>query len=112
MNTLLAAGSGDHFPIFTVFAVFVACTLFFSVAAVGLDSLSNYYLGHRKLSWAGNGLAIFGCFMSAAGLVSNPGLVSLTGFDGILYALTSTAGWRYPADLRGRENPVVPDDRG
>ncbi|MFJ9821419.1 cation acetate symporter [Streptomyces sp. NPDC101151] len=93
MNTVLAVGSGDNFPVFTVFAVFVTCTLFISVAAVGLDSLSNYYLGHRKLSWAGNGLAIFGCFMSAAGMLSNPGLVSLTGFDGVLYVLTSTAGW-------------------
>ncbi|MGP3927809.1 solute symporter family protein [Streptomyces sp. 8N616] len=94
MITLLAeARPSDTFPIFTIFATFVACTMFLFLAAVGLDSLSNFYLGHRRLSWIGNGLAVFGCYMSAAGMLGNPGLISLTGYDGILYVLASTAAW-------------------
>ncbi|WP_406404505.1 cation acetate symporter [Streptomyces sp. NBC_00879] len=87
------ASYSDTVPVFTIFAAFGASTLFLSLAAVGRDTLSNFYLGHRRLSWVGNGLAVFGIYMSAAGMLSNPGLVSLRGYDGILYVLASSAAW-------------------
>lgn len=95
MTTLLARSpSGSAFPVFLVFALFVACTLFLSVGGTrDQDSLGEFYTGRRRLSPFRNGLAIFGSYMSAAGLLGNPGLIALNGYDGFPYLLAPAVAW-------------------
>lgn len=86
--------SGTAFPVILIFTLIVVCTLFLSVASNSdRDSLDEFYLGNRRLSSVGNGLAIFGCYMSAAGLLGNPGLIALNGYDGIPYVLAPAVAW-------------------
>lgn len=93
--TLALSGSGGAFPVLTVFLLCVVCTLLLSIGAAssGEDELSEFYLGQRRLSSVVNGLAIFGSYMSAAGMLGNPGLIALTGYDGIAYVLAPMVAW-------------------
>jgi cation/acetate symporter len=92
----LASGSfhGDG-PGFIIFAVVVVLTLLFSLLGSNADGteLSDFYVGSRRLSSAAGGFALFGGYMSAAAMLGNPGLISLSGYDGIAYTLAPAIAW-------------------
>lgn len=56
-------------------------------------SASGFYVAGRSLSGWKNGLAISGDYMSAASFLGIAGLVSLFGFDGLLYSFGFIVGW-------------------
>ncbi|MGI5193772.1 solute symporter family protein [Streptomyces sp. CA-288835] len=96
MNSFLAlSDSGGAFPVLAVFGLTVVCTLFLAIGSIlpEKNELSGFYLGQRRLTSAVNGLAIFGSYMSAAGMLGNPGLIALTGYDGIAYVLAPMVAW-------------------
>ncbi|MDX3695484.1 cation acetate symporter [Streptomyces europaeiscabiei] len=96
MTSILAlSGSGGPFPLLAVFGLCVVCTLLLSIGSIlpEKDELSGFYLGQRRLPSVVNGLAIFGSYMSAAGMLGNPGLIALTGYDGIAYVLAPMVAW-------------------
>lgn len=75
--------------VFIVFAVFVMLTLLLSLIGTNAEGndLSDFYVGSRRLRSAVNGIALFGGYMSAASMLGNPGMISLSGYDGIAYTL-------------------------
>jgi hypothetical protein len=71
--------------------------------AVGVPSLaavqrrssnaSGFFVAGRSLKGWQNGLAVSGDYMSAASFLGIAGLVSLYGFDGLLYSFGFIVGW-------------------
>src|SRR5271170_678425 len=57
------------------------------------SSASGFYVAGRRLTGWQNGLAISGDYMSAASFLGIAGLVSLFGFDGLLYSFGFIVGW-------------------
>src|SRR5271154_4464819 len=57
------------------------------------SSASGFYVAGRRLTGWQNGLAISGDYMSAASFLGIAGLVSLFGFDGLLYSFGFIIGW-------------------
>ncbi|WP_405892224.1 cation acetate symporter [Streptomyces sp. NBC_01527] len=53
------------------------------------DDLDEFYTGYRSLSPVRNGLAIAGDYLSAATLLSTTGIIALTGYDGLVVALST-----------------------
>jgi cation/acetate symporter len=90
----LAAGDGS-FPVFPIFATFVSCALFLALW-VTTDDLSpgDFYVSDGLLKARRNGIALFGDYMSAATLLGTPGMIALTGYDGIAaFLLAPIVGW-------------------
>src|SRR5260370_28972333 len=56
------------------------------------DATGFFVAGRRLTGWQ-NGLAISGDYMSAASFLGIAGLVSLFGFDGLLYSFGFIVGW-------------------
>ncbi|GAA3484077.1 cation acetate symporter [Streptomyces yanii] len=54
------------------------------------DDLDEFYAGYRSLSPVRNGLAIAGDYLSAATLLGTTGIIALTGYDGLVLALSTT----------------------
>ncbi|MEU8470182.1 cation acetate symporter [Streptomyces sp. NPDC029006] len=90
-----AAPPAYEIPALGIFAVFVMLLLLLSIggSATDGDELSEFYLGSPRLSAAFNGLALFGAYLSAASLLGNPGLIALSGYDGILYTIGPAFAW-------------------
>src|SRR5271155_6121042 len=57
------------------------------------SSASGFYVAGRRLTGWQNGLAISGDYMSAASFLGIAGLVSLYGFDGLVYSFGFIVGW-------------------
>lgn len=76
------------------FAGFVAITLVITAWASRRSGSADAFLaaGHR-ISWPQNGMALAGDFIAAAGFLGISGLISLSGFDGIIYYLGGLVGW-------------------
>ncbi|WP_406427648.1 cation acetate symporter [Streptomyces sp. NBC_01589] len=53
------------------------------------DDLDEFYTGYRSLSPVRNGLAIAGDYLSAATLFGTTGVIALTGYDGLVLALST-----------------------
>ncbi|WP_274559404.1 cation acetate symporter [Streptomyces spiramyceticus] len=53
------------------------------------DDLAEFYTGYRSLSPMRNGLAIAGDYISAATVLGTIGVISLTGYDGVVLALST-----------------------
>ncbi|MET7858345.1 cation acetate symporter [Streptomyces sp. NPDC005318] len=53
------------------------------------DDLDEFYTGYRSLSPIRNGLAIAGDYLSAATLLGTTGIIALTGYDGLVLALST-----------------------
>ncbi|MFI8436690.1 cation acetate symporter [Streptomyces sp. NPDC079020] len=53
------------------------------------DDLDTFYTGYRTLSPLRNGLAIAGDYLSAATVLGATGLTALTGYDGLVVALST-----------------------
>ncbi|MGW7051794.1 sodium/solute symporter [Streptomyces sp. NPDC054887] len=53
------------------------------------DDLAEFYTGYRSLSPVRNGLAMAGDYISAATVLGTVGVISLTGYDGLVLALST-----------------------
>ncbi|MGY4177701.1 cation/acetate symporter [Bradyrhizobium sp. USDA 4518] len=76
------------------FLLFIAVSLgltFWSIRRS--QSASGFYVAGRNLTGWQNGLALSGDYMSAASFLGIAGLVSLFGFDGLLYSFGFIVGW-------------------
>ena len=76
------------------FFVFVAVTLWITWwAAKRTRTAREYYAAGRSISGFQNGLALAGEYMSAASFLGIAGLVSLKGYDGLIYSIGFLVGW-------------------
>jgi cation/acetate symporter len=91
MNTSL--GQPDALVI-VIFAFFILLSLAITYwAARRTRSTEQFYTAGGKLSGLENGLALAGDFMSASAFLGASGLVAISGFDGMLYAIGGMVGW-------------------
>jgi cation/acetate symporter len=76
------------------FLVFICATLVITYfAARRSRSVSEFYAAGRGVTGLQNGLALSGDYMSAASFLGIAGLVSLRGFDGLIYSIGFLVGW-------------------
>ncbi len=76
------------------FFVFVGVTLAITYwAARRTSSTSEFFAAAGKITAGQNGLALAGDYMSAASFLGIAGLVSLSGFDGLIYSVGFLVGW-------------------
>jgi cation/acetate symporter len=76
------------------FFVFIAVTLGITWwAARKTKTTEQFYAAGRSIGPAQNGLALAGDYMSAASFLGIAGLVSTTGFDGLIYSTGWLVGW-------------------
>src|SRR5678815_507709 len=54
---------------------------------------AEFFAAGGKISAFQNGLALAGDYMSAASFLGIAGLVSLSGFDGLIYSIGFLVGW-------------------
>ena len=81
----------------------VAMALFFVIIAITLGitywaarrtrTTEDFYAAGRTISAGQNGFALAGDYMSAASFLGIAGLVSTTGFDGLIYSTGWLVGW-------------------
>src|SRR5437660_12364547 len=81
----------------------VAMVFFFIIIAITLGitywaarrtrTTEHFYAAGRTVSPAQNGLALAGDYMSAASFLGIAGLVSTSGFDGLIYSVGWLVGW-------------------
>ena len=77
-----------------LFLLFVAVTLAITYwAARRTKSTEEFFAAGRSISGRQNGLALAGDYMSAASFLGIAGLVSLSGFDGLIYSTGWLVGW-------------------
>ncbi|RXJ99062.1 cation acetate symporter [Arcobacter sp. CECT 8986] len=100
--SLLAAGDASfeatkrelNIPAIIMFFIFVAGTLGITYwAARKTKSASDFYTAGGGISGFQNGMAIAGDYMSAASFLGISGLVYLSGYDGLIYAVGFLVGW-------------------
>src|SRR5690606_5425200 len=78
----------------TFFLLFVTLTLGITYwAARRTKSTEEYFAAGRTISGRQNGFALAGDYMSAASFLGIAGLVSLSGFDGLIYSTGWLVGW-------------------
>ena len=76
------------------FFIFISISLGITYwAARRTKSTTDYYAAGRGISGFQNGLALSGDYMSAASFLGIAGLVSLKGFDGLIYSTGWLVGW-------------------
>jgi cation/acetate symporter len=76
------------------FVLFIALSLAITwVAARRTKSTETFYAAGRNITATQNGLALAGDYMSAASFLGIAGLVSLSGFDGLIYSIGFLVGW-------------------
>ncbi|HEY3374228.1 MAG TPA: sodium/solute symporter [Candidatus Aquicultor sp.] len=76
------------------FLFFVLITLGITYwAAKKTKSAKEFYAAGRNITAGQNGLALAGDYMSAASFLGIAGMVSLSGFDGLIYAIGFLVGW-------------------
>ncbi|WP_158810338.1 cation acetate symporter [Beijerinckia sp. L45] len=76
---------------FIAFIVVSLCITYWATRRA--KNASGFFVAGRRLSGWQNGLAISGDYMSAASFLGIAGLVSLYGFDGLLYSFGFIVGW-------------------
>ncbi|MET8683326.1 cation acetate symporter [Streptomyces sp. NPDC004732] len=87
---------GDHQTLaLLLFGVFVAVTLAITTWASRNrhGSAEEFYAGGRLFSPMENGFAIAGDYMSAASFLGISGLITLFGYDGLLYSVGFLVAW-------------------
>jgi cation/acetate symporter len=78
----------------TCFFAFIAVTLGITYwAARRTKTTSEFYAAGHSITGFQNGLALAGDYMSAASFLGIAGLVSLSGFDGLIYSTGWLVGW-------------------
>src|SRR5687767_14670163 len=76
------------------FFLFVAITLGISYwAAKRTRTTEDFYAAGRTVTAGQNGFALAGDYMSAASFLGIAGLVSTSGFDGLIYSTGWLVGW-------------------
>jgi cation/acetate symporter len=76
------------------FFIFVALTLAITYWAAGKTrTTEEFFAAGRNISGRQNGFALAGDYMSAASFLGIAGLVSLSGFDGLIYSTGWLVGW-------------------
>ncbi len=76
------------------FLLFVLITLYITYwAAKRTRTTTEFYAAGRSITGLQNGLALAGDYMSAASFLGIAGLVSLKGYDGLIYAVGWLVGW-------------------
>src|SRR5690349_13090536 len=76
------------------FVLFILITLGITYwAARRTRTTEHFYAAGRSISPGQNGLALAGDYMSAASFLGIAGLVSTTGFDGLIYSTGWLVGW-------------------
>src|ERR1700754_605901 len=76
------------------FFIFVALTLVITWwAARKTKTTEEFFAAGRSISGRQNGFALAGDYMSAASFLGIAGLVSLSGFDGLIYSTGWLVGW-------------------
>ena len=77
-----------------VFGLFMILTLSITLWAMRRTrTKEDFFVAGRSVTPGQNGLALAGDFMGAATLLGVVGLVSLRGFDGLIYAVGGLVGW-------------------
>src|SRR5215207_2090884 len=77
-----------------LFLLFVSLTLGITYwAARRTRTTSEYFAAAGRITAGQNGLALAGDYMSAASFLGIAGLVSLSGFDGLIYSVGFLVGW-------------------
>jgi cation/acetate symporter len=93
VNSATAIGQPNAIAMAFFFA-FIAITLGITYwAARRTKTTEHFYAAGRTISPAQNGLALAGDYMSAASFLGIAGLVSTTGFDGLIYSTGWLVGW-------------------
>lgn len=86
--------SGAHGSAIIMFIGFVLVTLGITYwAARRTRTAKDFYAAGGGITGFQNGLAIAGDYMSAASFLGIAGLVYLSGFDGLIYAIGFLVGW-------------------
>ena len=76
------------------FFIFISITLGITYwAARRTRTTEDFYAAGRSISAGQNGFALAGDYMSAASFLGIAGLVSTTGFDGLIYSTGWLVGW-------------------
>ncbi len=76
------------------FFLFISATLAITFwAARRTRTAEHFYAAGRSITGLQNGLALAGDYMSAASFLGIAGLVSLSGFDGLIYSIGFLVGW-------------------
>lgn len=76
------------------FFIFVLLTLYITYwAAKRTKTAIEFYAAGRSITGFQNGLALAGDYMSAASFLGIAGLVSLKGYDGLIYSVGFLVGW-------------------
>jgi len=76
------------------FGIFVFFTLMVTYwAAKKTKTAAEYYAAGRSVTGFQNGMALSGDYMSAASFLGIAGMVSLNGYDGMIYATGWLVGW-------------------
>jgi cation/acetate symporter len=88
-----ALGSPNPLAI-AFFFLFISITLGITFwAARRTHTAEHFYAAGRRITGLQNGLALAGDYMSAASFLGIAGLVSLSGFDGLIYSIGFLVGW-------------------
>jgi cation/acetate symporter len=91
MQTSLGA---PNFISILFFGIFVFFTLMVTYwAAKKTKTAAEYYAAGRSVTGFQNGMALSGDYMSAASFLGIAGMVSLNGYDGMIYATGWLVGW-------------------
>jgi len=91
---LLEGTSNVNYFAITMFFCFVFITLYITWwASKRTKSSSDFYTANRNISGLQNGFALAGDYMSAASFLGIAGMVSLRGYDGLIYSIGFLVGW-------------------
>jgi len=88
------SGAGPNPIAIGGFALFIALSLVITwFAARRTKNTETFFAAGRSITATQNGLALAGDYMSAASFLGIAGLVSLSGFDGLIYSIGFLVGW-------------------
>jgi Na+(H+)/acetate symporter ActP len=88
---LAAGGSGLFAPLTAFLLVVIVSFLLCLVAGMDNDTVADFFTANRSLSVTKNALALSGDFIFTTALLSSVGAVALTGYDGMVVALSAVA---------------------
>jgi cation/acetate symporter len=91
METTLGTPTASAILFFLIIAALTLAVTYW--AAKRTRSTKEFYAAGRSISAWQNGLALAGDYMSAASFLGIAGLVSLKGYDGMIYATGWLVGW-------------------